>query len=112
MGMPTSEDGLLLSIRPAKEETSSPLSSPTRQQRIFRRKNERKAELLMEDEKETLKWQKMGAAMSKLANDSRFSRLLRLYGIPAGIIPWDDDDDYDQGEPLLICDDFEPPIQI
>lgn len=116
MGMPTSEDGLLLSIRPATEETSSPRLPPTRQQRIFRRKNERKAELLMEDEKETLKWQKMGAAMSKLAKDSRFSRLPCLYGtpmdmgMPGDAIPWDEDDDL--GEPVLICDDFEPPIQI
>ena len=60
MGMPTSEDGLLLSIRPAKEETSSPRLPPTWQQRIFRRKNDRKAGLLMEDEKTTLKWQRIG----------------------------------------------------
>ena len=60
MGVPTTEDGLLLSIRPAKEEISSLRLPPTREQRIFSWKGERKAGLLMEDEKEALKWQKMG----------------------------------------------------
>ena len=108
---------MLLSIRPAKEETSSPRSSPTRQQRIFRRKNERKAGLLMEDEKETAKWQKMGAALSKLANENWFSRLPCLYATPTDVIPGADDDDDDMGEPVLIepvliCDNSEEPILI
>ena len=60
MGMPTSEDGLLLSIRPAKEETCSFRMSPTSEQRLFRWKGDRKAGLLMDDEKETLKWQRIG----------------------------------------------------
>ena len=97
---------MLLSIRPAKEETSSPRLPPTRQQRIFRRKNDRKARLLVEDEKETAKWQKMGAALSKLAKASRASREAYLYGIPTDIILGADDDDYDLGEPFLICDDL------
>ena len=113
MGMPTSEDGLLLSIRPAKEETSSPRLPPTRQQRIFRRKNDRKARLLVEDEKETAKWQKMGAALSKLANESWFSRLPCLCATPTDVIPGADDDDLGEPvliEPVLICDDFEPQV--
>ena len=60
MGMPTSEDGLRLSIRPAKEETCSFRMSPTSEQRLFLRKDDRKAGLLMEDEKATLKWQGIG----------------------------------------------------
>ena len=60
MGMPTSEDGLLLSIRPAKEETRSLRLAPTSEQRLFLWKGDRKAGLLMEDEKETLKWQRIG----------------------------------------------------
>ena len=48
MGMPTSEDGLLLSIRPAKEETCSFRMSPTSEQRLFLWKGDRKAGLLME----------------------------------------------------------------
>ena len=59
MGMPTSEDGLLQSIRPAKEETCSFRMSPTPEQRFFLWKGDRKAGLLMEDEKETLKWQRI-----------------------------------------------------
>ena len=102
----STEDGLLLSICPAKEDTRSLLLPLTRQQRIFRWKGERKAGLLLEDEKETLQWQKMGAALSKLAKASRASREAYLYGIPTDIILGADDDDYDLGEPFLICDDL------
>ena len=112
MGMPTSEDGLLQSIRPAKEETRSLRLPPTPEQRFFLWKGERKARLLVEDEKETAKWQKMGAALSKLAKASRASRLPCLYGIPTDVIPGADIDDDDMGEPVLICDNSEEPVLI
>ena len=103
---PSSEDGLLLSIRPAEEEPYSRGWALKRKRRIFRWEGERKAGLLMEDEKETLKWQKMGAALCKQAKASRASREAYLYGIPTDIILGADDDDYDLGEPFLICDDL------
>ena len=93
---PSSEDGLLLSMRPAEEEPYSRGWALKRKRRIFKWEGERKAGLLMEDENETLKWQKMGAALCKQAND--------LLYIPPGILPGEDDDDLP--EPVLICDNL------
>ena len=90
------EDGLLMTV-PADDRKRFAAGFPWRS--IPRRTalnwaGERKAGLLMEDEKDSLKWQKMGVGLDALWHKQRHEDIDRLFGsVPPSFQEEEDDDE-------------------